>query len=206
MVLGEQFKLNLWTLCELPHHSNPRSATGWWRLLMPWRRKKVAKYSAQSNWGTITSWAKFTTADSFTTFAMSARHPILVRRNLCLNKPKHQSGANLVCPTNMKEISILSFSLARTLHARYCMTNRFPSFFCPVICKYIIFCEGTKTMSISCILTQYSGYSILHNDVTTAKLYGTKLPLTLISISLGFLSKFNKNSFDISCLIELCNE
>ena len=49
---------------------------------------------------------------------MSAKQPTFVLRNLCLKSPKHQSGANLVWPTNIKDISILLLSPARTRHAR----------------------------------------------------------------------------------------
>lgn len=109
--------------------------TRWWSFFMPLkacRLKNGAKYSAQSYWGTITvpsslptSWAWFTTADELTTSTMSSRHPTLVLRKRCFSSPKHQSGANLVCPTSRKDISILSLSPARTRHAKYCITKRF---------------------------------------------------------------------------------
>ena len=106
--------------------------TRWCNDFMPAKAfflKNVEKYFAQSYYVTITSpfsvptsWAWFTTADFSTTLAISAKHPILVRRKVCFNKPKHQSGANLVWPTIMNEISIRSFSPVRTRHVRYCIT------------------------------------------------------------------------------------
>ena len=82
--------------------------TRWWSDLMPlkaWRLKNWLKWSAQ--------------------LYCSAKHPTLVQRKRCLTKPKHQSGANLVCPTSINEISILSLSPARTRHVKYCMTKQF---------------------------------------------------------------------------------
>ena len=103
--------------------------TKWWRPLMPVKAvflKKGAKWTTMIDPSSFpTSWAKFTAADSSTTFTMSFKHPTFVLLNLCLRRPKHQSGANFVCPTIIKEISILLFRPVITLHARYCMTNLF---------------------------------------------------------------------------------
>ena len=55
---------------------------------------------------------------------MSSRHPIFVWRYACLNRPKHQSGENFVCPTIRNDV-IVSFRPTKTCQARYCMTNRF---------------------------------------------------------------------------------
>ena len=61
-------------------------------------------------------------ADSHTILARSSRHPTGVRLNFCLRSPNAQSGANLVCPTIIKLISMLWLRPAKTLHARYCIT------------------------------------------------------------------------------------
>ena len=69
--------------------------TRWWMDFMPlnaWRLKKGVKYSDQLYWGTIevqssvhTNWAWLTTAELFTTLAMSAKHPTLVRASSSRN-------------------------------------------------------------------------------------------------------------------------
>ena len=45
-----------------------------------------------------------TSTDVLTTSTTSSRELTKVRRYLCLNRPKHQSGANFVWPTSMKDI------------------------------------------------------------------------------------------------------
>ena len=57
--------------------------------------------------------------------AMSSRVSTLVRRKVSLANPKHQSGANLVCPTGRNESVISVCSPAFTLHSRYCIIYLF---------------------------------------------------------------------------------
>ena len=58
-------------------------------------------------------------AELLTTLSKSSRHPTFDFLNFCFRSPKHQSGANLVWPTIMNDISIFLLSPDRTLHARY---------------------------------------------------------------------------------------
>ena len=55
-----------------------------------------------------------------TTSTTSSRELTKVRRYLCLNRPKHQSGANFVWPTSMKDIRTVRCSPVSTRQARYC--------------------------------------------------------------------------------------
>ena len=96
----------------------------------------LSKNFAQSYVGTSTrpscvptGWAWFTTAEVSTTLTMSSRQLILVRRYACFNRPKHQSGENLVCPTIRNDNVIFLLRPTKTRQARYCMTKRF--LFCP---------------------------------------------------------------------------
>ena len=43
-------------------------------------------------------------ADIFTAWTMSSRQPMLVLLYCCFSSPKHQSGANFVCPTGRNDI------------------------------------------------------------------------------------------------------
>src|SRR6218665_4147172 len=90
--------------------------------------KKVERKDTQSYIGTKTcpssdptSCAIFTpvTVDEFTQPTISSKHDTRVRRNVCLNKPKHQSGANLVCPVRKKEIVIEVWRPSKTRQHKY---------------------------------------------------------------------------------------
>ena len=107
----------------------------WCRDLMPFKARCQNGWSkkvAQSYVGMITlpswvptSWVWLTAADDSTTRTMSSKHPILVRPYACFNRPKHQSGKNLVCPTMRKDRVMDLFRPDKTRHARYCMTYLF---------------------------------------------------------------------------------
>ena len=84
------------------------------------------RYVAQLYTGTTgfpfcvpTSWATFISADVLTTSVMSCRELTKVRRYRCLNRPKHQSGANFVWPTSMKKSVTSRCKPVITLQARY---------------------------------------------------------------------------------------
>ena len=138
--------LFVWTPCEIPkkaylpllwvdrvfsHGVSWKFACGALSLF-PACLKKGSKNSAQLYVSTLTvpswaptSWAWLTSADSSTTLTMSSRQPTFVRGNALFSRLKHQSGANLVCPTIKRDTVMLSLSPAITLHARYCITYRF---------------------------------------------------------------------------------
>uniref|UniRef100_A0A1X7VG58 Uncharacterized protein n=1 Tax=Amphimedon queenslandica TaxID=400682 RepID=A0A1X7VG58_AMPQE len=87
--------------------------------------KKHCRKRVQSKHCTITSpvldpinWETFTTAES-TTFTISSMQPSAVFLKSCLMSPKHQSGENLVCPTERKEVLIDLFLCVSTLQAKY---------------------------------------------------------------------------------------
>ena len=56
---------------------------------------------------------------------MSLMLPTLDRLNSLLKRPKHQSGANLVCPTTRTDKQIFVCCLVRTHHKRYCIIQLF---------------------------------------------------------------------------------
>ena len=79
--------------------------------------KHLLRCACQSPTGTIvlpslspTSWAVLHSALLFTTDANSSRDDTAWRLNACLTRPKHQSGANLVCP----EIRKFSYWIVQT--------------------------------------------------------------------------------------------
>ena len=83
-----------------------------WYCLMPFSgRKPSARNVCQLYSDTFavcssvpTSWARFTPVVVLllVSWTMSSRHETDVLLYFCFNRPKHQSGANLVWPTTMK--------------------------------------------------------------------------------------------------------
>jgi len=84
----------------------------WWYLSMPGNGlKNWFRWDCQYPAGTNVvpsespaSWAMLTAALPFTTDANSSSDNTAWRRNACLTRPKHQSGANFVCPAVKKLI------------------------------------------------------------------------------------------------------
>ena len=103
------------------------------------------------------------TAERSTTWLMSLRLPMEVRRYRRLNKPKHQSGVNLVCPTTKKDKVILVCLFVRTLQARYCIMALF--LFCPVqlsAWRYTSFSPIVKTIIVIIITVFQFFYVVAH--------------------------------------------
>ena len=71
-----------------------------------------------------TSCGTLASADELTTDAMSSKLLTKVRLYRCLNNPKHQSGENFVCPTNMNDMVIDWCRPDGTLQARYCRNKQ----------------------------------------------------------------------------------
>ena len=101
----------------------------WWYFLTAAILFKCgAKKSVQSNVWTImfpssraTNCAKLHSAESLTTCAMDWRLSTFVLRNCRLNSPKHQSGANFVCPTRVMDVCLP----VSTRQIRYCIMQLF---------------------------------------------------------------------------------
>ena len=98
---------------------------------------QVGKKDFQSYVGTTvrpsastTSWTSLHQAERSTTSAMELRLPTGVARNLRLNNPKHQSGANFVWPTTKNDKVSLVCLLVMALQSRYQIIGLF--LFCPV--------------------------------------------------------------------------
>ena len=106
---------------------NEKDTQKWWYFLIPVIFFiLVAKKSVQSYVGTIllpssrdTNWAKFQSAESFATWAMDWRLPTFDLLNSCLNKPKQQSGENLVWPTGRNESVMLVCLLVNVHQIRF---------------------------------------------------------------------------------------
>jgi len=109
----------------------------WWYFFMPGNGlKNWFRWDCQSPTGTNvvpsespTSWAVLAAALPFTTDAISCSDDTAWRRNACLTRPKHQSGANFVCPAIKKLIVTDLCKPTATLHAKYHRTILF--LFCP---------------------------------------------------------------------------
>ena len=100
-----------------------------WCCFLIWGilRKCGARYPTQSKEVTIgvpssvpVSCVVFDIADCSIVLAMSAKQPTLVLRSLCFASPKHQSGANLVCPATRNDRVMLLWRPDSTLQQRYC--------------------------------------------------------------------------------------
>jgi len=65
-----------------------------------------------------TSWGTLRVTDVLTTRTKSLMQLTLVFLYCCLNRPKHQSGKNLVYPTGRKLILISVWRPVSTLHIR----------------------------------------------------------------------------------------
>ena len=69
------------------------------------------------------SWQKLHSADSFTVSVMLFRQPSFFLQYWHLKRPKHQPGANLVCPSGRKEMVVLvclPVSVCQTRHRIMC--------------------------------------------------------------------------------------
>ena len=73
----------------------------------------------------LTSCDRLAVEDASTSSAMSDRQDTLVRRNLRLMRPKHQSGTDLVWPASMTWMLMVVCRPDKTRHSRYCIMNEF---------------------------------------------------------------------------------
>jgi len=115
------------TQCLQLNNSGPGRGKG--EVLVAFHLRHLSKVFTEELWPVInwynhpswvpTSCATLTSADDSTTSAISCKLLTKVRRKRCLNRPKHQSGANFVCPTRRNDIVTDWFSPTITLHARY---------------------------------------------------------------------------------------
>ena len=96
----------------------------WWKVFMFLTFRKCGFRKAAQSWmGTIgwpfwspASWTKFALADCSTTVWRSFKQPTLVFLTRCFSRPKHQSGANFVWTTSMKESCTSLCSPTNTRH------------------------------------------------------------------------------------------
>ena len=70
------------------------------------------------------------TLDCLHTSSMSSRLDTYVSRNFFFKSPKHQSGANFVCPASINDMLASSLRPLWTLHIRYHIIIAF--LFCPL--------------------------------------------------------------------------